>query len=214
MNKNTIAILQSFATINQGIVFNQGNVLRTMSPAKNIFGTATVTDEFPKDFAIYNLPEFLSVLGLFDAPTIQYGDEYVTISQGKIKVRYIYSNPEMILSPPKDKNIPIRDPQLVFNVTKEQLTAFLKASAILKSTEMVINKTGITAVNSRGSDNSYHLDIEDMEGDTDENFAVRIDNLKLIPTGYKVTVTDRLIAFESDDPAIEISYIMTLERGA
>lgn len=213
MKKSTIGILQSFATINQGIVFRKGNVLKTMSAASNIFATAKVDEDFPQEFAIYNLPEFLAILSLFDAPSIDYSEKYVTVSQGKSKIRYVYSNPDMVISPPVGKDIPIKNVVLKFKLSKEQLGDLLKAAAILKSTDLVIDKSGITAISKKGSDNSYRVDIEDVEDtseDSKKKYDVRIDSLRLIPMDYVVSVTDRFIAFEGTD----VSYIVTLEKTA
>ena len=64
LSKQTIAILSNYSDINQSILVKQGNKLRTISVMKNILAEAEVEEEFPKDFAIYDLPQFLKVLRL------------------------------------------------------------------------------------------------------------------------------------------------------
>ncbi len=61
-------ILKNFSTINKSIVIEPGNVVSTLSVNKNILAKATVTEEFSKQVAIYDLGVFLGGVSLFDAP--------------------------------------------------------------------------------------------------------------------------------------------------
>lgn len=209
LNPKTIEILKSFAAINQGMIFRPGNVIRTMAQSKNIFGTATVPDDFPREFAIYNLNEFLSIISLFQAPNIEYGENEVVISEGKVSIRYVYSSPAVVVAPPEGKEIPVKDVQLEFNISKATLQDLLKASAVMKTTDIVISKKGIKAISKKGGDNSYTVDVDDIVGDSTEEFSVKIESLKMIPGDYKVRVTPRVIAFDADG----LSYIIALEKS-
>ena len=66
LNENAMQVLKNFATINPNIVIEEGNIVRTLSEGKNIFGKAVVDLDFPVKFGIYDLNEFLNVLGLVD----------------------------------------------------------------------------------------------------------------------------------------------------
>lgn len=208
MDQKTIEVLKSFSAINQGIVVREGNVLRTMAQTKNIFGTATVPDVFPRDFAIYNLNELLSVLSLFEAPEISYGDDAITIKQGRTKIRYVYSKEAAVVAPPEGKSIPVKDVQLEFDLTKEDLSSLIKASQVMKAADLVVTKKGLSAIDKkRGGENAYTLDL-DIEGDSSEEFSVKIDTLKgVIPANYHVRVTPRVIAFDAED----LSYAIALD---
>jgi hypothetical protein len=61
LSNDTITVLKNFATINQGIYFKQGKTIKTVSPQKNIMAEVTVEEEFPIDFGVYDLNNFLSV---------------------------------------------------------------------------------------------------------------------------------------------------------
>ena len=54
LSDNTLTILKNFAGINNSILVKEGNKLRTISVAKNILAEADITEEFPRDFAIYD----------------------------------------------------------------------------------------------------------------------------------------------------------------
>ena len=64
LSDSTLSLLKNFSTINQSILFKQGNRLRTMSVMKNILAEATIDEELPKDFGIYDLSQFLNGLEL------------------------------------------------------------------------------------------------------------------------------------------------------
>ena len=58
LSEHTISVLKNFASINQNLVIKEGSELQTMSAMKNIVSKATVEENFPKEFAIYDLNEF------------------------------------------------------------------------------------------------------------------------------------------------------------
>ena len=66
LTSDTVAILKNFSDINQNILVKPGNQLQTISTLKNILAQADVTEKFDQEFAIYDLPEFLRAVDLFD----------------------------------------------------------------------------------------------------------------------------------------------------
>ena len=70
LSDNTLNILRNFSSINQNILIKTGNNIKTISEARNVVATADVTEEFPKDFGIYDLNEFIGVMGLVDTPSL------------------------------------------------------------------------------------------------------------------------------------------------
>ena len=64
LSNETVTVLKNFSTINQNLVIKAGNKLSTMSAMKNIVASADVKEDFPQDFAIYDLNEFLAALSL------------------------------------------------------------------------------------------------------------------------------------------------------
>ena len=69
ITSDTIAILKNFSDINQNILVKPGNQLQTISTLKNILAEADVPEKFEQEFAIYDLPEFLRAVDLFDKQT-------------------------------------------------------------------------------------------------------------------------------------------------
>ena len=106
LSKSTIDILKNFKEINQSILFKQGNKLRTISVMKNILAEASIGEEFPKDFGIYDLNVFLNILStLHSDPDLDFDkDEYLIIREGKKRNKFFFADPNVIVSPP-DKSI-------------------------------------------------------------------------------------------------------------
>ena len=80
LSDNTVALLKNFAGINNSILVKQGTKLRTISVAKNILAEAEVKEDFPRDFAIYDLNQFLNGLSLHQDPDLDFNaDSYLSI---------------------------------------------------------------------------------------------------------------------------------------
>ena len=81
---NTLGILKNFAGINNSILVKEGNQLRTISVAKNILAEAEIDEDFPRQFGIYDLNQFLNGLSLHQDPNLDFSEEsYLTIRVGK-----------------------------------------------------------------------------------------------------------------------------------
>ena len=102
LSKQTLAVLNNFSDINQSIYIQAGNKIRTISVMKNILAECQVEEEFTKSFAIYDLPQFLKVIRLYQDPEPDFTeDNYVTIREGRNRSRYFFADPNVIVSPPK-----------------------------------------------------------------------------------------------------------------
>ena len=76
LSDNTLNLLKNFSSINPSLLFKQGNSLRTMSVAKNILAEVEITEEFPNDFAIYDLNQFLNTLNLHKDPELDFATNH------------------------------------------------------------------------------------------------------------------------------------------
>ena len=88
LSDSTLSLLKNFSTINQSILFKQGTKLRTISVMKNILAEATVSEELPKDFGIYDLGQFLNGLSLHNSPRKYKEDESIKALQDYISTTY------------------------------------------------------------------------------------------------------------------------------
>ena len=74
LSTETANILKNFATINPNIVMQPGSEIKTISEAKNILAKASIREQIPVEFGIYDLNEFLNVVQLFDEPVLLFPD--------------------------------------------------------------------------------------------------------------------------------------------
>ena len=81
LSEQTKEILKNFSSINQNLLIKSGKTLTTMSAMKNIVAKAEVEESFPKEFAIYDLNEFLAALSLFKSPVLDFDEQFVTIKE-------------------------------------------------------------------------------------------------------------------------------------
>ena len=103
LSKETLSVLKNFATINGNILIKTGNRLSTISAQKNVMASTTVSENFDSDFGIYDLNEFLGVYSLFaDDPELAFDEKFVTVANGKSKVKYFAADPSVLASPTKD----------------------------------------------------------------------------------------------------------------
>ena len=97
LSKNTLDILKNFSTINSNILVEPGNVIKTVSPVKNVMSQATVKEKFDCQFGIWDLGKFLGTISLFEDPDFSFDDKHVTISGSNgTKVTYYYSEPKLL----------------------------------------------------------------------------------------------------------------------
>ena len=75
LSDKNLTILKNFAGINNSILVKQGTSLRTISVAKNILAEAEIGEEFPREFGIYDLNQFLNGLGLHQDPDLDFKEE-------------------------------------------------------------------------------------------------------------------------------------------
>ena len=102
LSEKTLSLLKNFSTINQSILFKQGTKLRTISVMKNILAEATINQELPKDFGIYDLGQFLNGLSLHNNPELNFeNDGNVVIKEGRSRSKYFFADPSVIITQPE-----------------------------------------------------------------------------------------------------------------
>jgi hypothetical protein len=193
----TLNVLKNFSTINSSLVVKAGSVIRTVSPVKNILAEYTCTESFERNFALYDLNEFLGGLTLFKDPEFIFdNDSFVTIKNGRSKVKYFFSDPSLITSP-SDKQIPMDGENVEFELSEEVLSSLLKAASVYQLKDLsLINEDGKINLVVRNKDNDTSNSFSAKVGETDKEFVFnfKIENIKIIPDVYKVLVSPRNIS--------------------
>ena len=197
LSDTTVNLLKNFSSINQSILFKSGNKLRTMSVMKNILAEATITEEFPKDFGVYDLNQFLQGHSLHQSPELDFtNDEYVVIKEGKMRSKYFFAEPSVIVSPP-EKEISLPSEDVTFVITSQQLEKLKKAASVYQLPDIsAIGEAGVVKVVARDKKNDTSNDFSIIVGETDKEFVFNFkeENLKIIPGTYDVVVSSKLLS--------------------
>jgi len=219
LNDNTIEVLKNFSGINQNLLVKQGNTIKTISEARNVVATAIVAEEFSQQFGIYDLNEFIGVLGLVDQPNLKFSDESVTVGDqsGRSKIKYFFSPEETLTSPTKDITMPEGD--VKFTLDADTLGKIKRAASTLGHSEMSITGNDGSIVlsvldNQNSTSNAYSIEIGgEFPADSVFNFVVSISNLKLLPGDYEVQISSKLIS-EFKHTEMNVRYWIALEKSS
>ena len=213
LSESTLSLLKNFSNINQSILFKQGSKLRTMSVMKNILAEATIEEEIPKDFGIYDLGQFLNGLGLHHNPELDFSnDGHVVIKEGRMCSKYFFADPNVIVTPP-DKEISIPTEDVSFELSTQQLDKLLKAAGIYQLPDLaVIGEAGVVKllVRDKKTDTSNTFAVTVGETDKVFTFNFKIENIKILPGTYEVVVSQKLLSkFTNKD--CDLRYYIALE---
>ena len=221
LSSETIGVLKNFGSINSGIFLKKGKTVKTVSSHKNILAQATIPDEIPADFGIYDLNEFLSVVSLHkDDLNLEFDSKNVVISglKGRSKIKYRSCDATMVVSPP-DKALTLNDPEIVFDLSAEDFRWILDAANVLGSPQISIESDGtkITLNTIDVSNDSAHTEsLElDVEGSGNKyKMVFKTENISKILSGsYEVKISSKGIShFKNKKTALE--YWITTEVGS
>ena len=213
LSESTLSLLKNFSTINQSILFKQGNKLRTISVMKNILAEATISEELPQDFGIYDLGQFLNGMGLHQSPELDFkNDNHVVIKEGKMRSKYFFADPNVIITPP-DKPIELPSEDVIFELSTDQLDKLLKAAAIYQLPDLsVVGESGAVKllVRDKKNDTSNSFSIAVGETESTFSFNFKVENIKILPGTYNVVVSQKLLSrFTAKN--YDLTYYIALE---
>tara|TARA_B110000037_G_scaffold209708_1_gene259131 strand:+ start:133 stop:798 length:666 start_codon:yes stop_codon:yes gene_type:complete len=198
ISENTLSVLKNFSDINQNILVKPGNKIQTISTMKNIFAVAEVSEKFESEFAIYDLPEFLRAVDLFQKPALKFnGGSNVTIASSDTKqsIKYFFADKSVIVAPTKAINMP--DQYVSFTLKKSDFERLQKAITTMNLPDVAVSGDGknikLVATDKKNkSSNDYSAVI----GETDKKFNAyfKAENLKIIGDDYDIEISQQKIS--------------------
>lgn len=220
LSSETLSVLKNFGSINQGILFKKGKVLKTVSSHKNILAEAIISEEIPAEFGVYDLNNFLSVVSLHkDDPSYEFDDNQLFISglKGRSKIKYRFCEPTMIVVPP-EKQLTMPDPEIAFSLSAEDFDWFMRAASVLSSPQVSVESDGsrISITTLDLQNNSAHTESLDIcAGNGNKyNMIFKTENLaKILPGSYEVKISSKGIS-HFKNATINIQYWVTTEAGS
>ena len=208
ISDTTKSVLKNFADINQNLLVQPGQELKTISTMKNILAKAKIEEEFTSEFGIYDLSEFLGVLSLFKRPTFSFEEKNIGIAEDgtSTKTNYFFSDPAVLVTPQKDIKMP--ECEVNFVLTHADLANVKKAAAVMQLPDISVHSdTG-----------DIMLTATDKKNDTSNNYSVKVgdfhfktENLKLIEGDYDVAISSKNIS-HFKHKSKEIEYWIALEQ--
>ena len=221
LSSETLSVLKNFGNINPGIFLKKGKTLKTVSSHKNILAQATIPDEIPADFGIYDLNEFLSVVSLHkDDLDIEFDSKNVVISglKGRSKIKYRSCDSTMIVTAP-EKPLALPSADIEFELSAEDFRWILDAANVLGSPQISVESDGskVTLNTLDVTNDSAHTESLDLStaGNGDKyKMVFKTENISKILSGaYEVKISSKGISHFKNKKG-EIEYWITTEVGS
>ena len=201
LTKETVDILQNFATINNSIVIKPGNSIGTLSVNKNILAVADVNETFQRQISIYDLGSFISGTRFFDMPKlVTDNDQYLTITDEKNtrkKSKFYYADPDIIVQPP-DKELQLPSIDVEFEISSSDLKDLISSANTYRVPDLCVFGDGETinlCTTDKKNDTSTTHTIEVGETDQEFCYCFKVENLRLLVRNYKVSISKSNVAF-------------------
>ena len=198
LSSDTVSVLKNFSDINQNILVKPGNKVQTISTMKNILAEAEISEKFDSEFAIYDLPEFLRAVELFEKPELKFnGGSNVQIADTNSKqaIKYFFADKSVIVAP--TKNITMPDKEVTFTLKKDAFAKLLKGVTTLNLPDVAVKGDGksikLVATDKKNkSSNGYSLNV----GETDKTFTAyfKAENFKMVSDDYDVAISKQKIS--------------------
>ena len=221
LSSETLSVLKNFGNINPGIFLKKGKTLKTVSSHKNILAQATIPDEIPADFGIYDLNEFLSVVSLHkDDLNLEFDSKNVVISglKGRSKIKYRSCDSTMIVTAP-EKPLALPSADIEFELSAEDFRWILDAANVLGSPQISVESDGskVTLNTLDVTNDSAHTESLDLStaGNGDKyKMVFKTENISKILSGaYEVKISSKGISHFKNKKG-EIEYWITTEVGS
>jgi hypothetical protein len=162
-----------------------------------------ITEEvFDQPFCIYELNKFLGLISMLEDPDLQFKEKSVEINSKTGNVNYTYADRSMVVAP-LTNTIAVDHPVCSFQLNNQQLTSLIRAAGVLQTDIIRIVGSGGklkvgTADSKDPTSHTFDLDI-DIEIENDFMINVKTENVvKILPSEYNVTVSERVIQFLND----------------
>ena len=198
LSNDTIAMLKNFANINQNILITPGKKLNTISTMKNFLAQADIKEDFSEQFAIYDLPEFLRTIDLFEAPSLKFnGGSSVGITgkDGRSTSKYTFADESVIVAPTKSITMP--DTEVSFTLKKADFARLQKGVVTLNLPDVGVIGDGktmklIAEDRKNKASNKFDIDL----GTSTKKFKAyfKAENFKMLEDDYDVAISKQKIS--------------------
>lgn len=213
ISKRTVDIISSIKSLNQGLVIKQGNYIK----AKKEKGTmpiviAKVDEEFPRDFAVYNITRISQLLSMMDEPELKFEDQHLMITdKNRSKAKIAYAPERLIDAPDYEMDVELPSVDFEVKVNQQMIKRITQATQQFQGAEVAFIGNGsvitLQTYNTKKSTGEY-FSYEVGETDKFFKFVINAEYLNFINDDYTVRASLRgIIEFLSSDGNLQ--YFMT-----
>ena len=199
-SKESIDTLKKTFEVNQCVrLVGNDKTLRVKSTDSTMMMIAELEEEPPRDFYIYNLKEFLSVLAIIDEPELDFSNEKflkIQSPDGKQTLRYMESDPEFVTSYIA-KDVPFTDEVFEVEVPEKEYTNVIKAASSMNLEYVGFvcdgEKITISAFNKNNGDgnvaNNYSFDLGEHDTPFQMFYKLATQNINVLMNEGDLTFT-------------------------
>jgi len=218
LSKDTLSILKNFSGHNSNLLVKPGNEINTITPAKNVVAKATVKEDFPVEFGIWDLNKFLGTISLFNDPEFTFDEKCVYIEGGDgARVAYYYSEPRLLSTLTKDVKMP--EAVVDFSITEDNFVSLQRAASVLQLPDLCIrsndnNEIELVVLDKKSAtSNQFALVVGDNEIDANFEFYLKMENIRLLAGDYDVSVSKSVVSKFSHQ-STDLVYYIALENDS
>nr|AAQ63953.1 gp45 sliding clamp [Aeromonas phage 44RR2.8t] len=217
LSKETLSIMKNFAAINPSLRLVPGDFIMTKSINGVAYAEATIADEIDSELNIYDLPNFLSILGqLGDGSEITLSNGDIVIHNGRAKVNLPDAEGNAIIVPKQRLRMP--PPDVEFDLKAEDLAEILKISRAVGADRMAITNRDdhivVDTFSEADGDNPrtrYSVHCALMKVPNNFSFVINLDNVSVVIADYKINISSKGAA---QFQGINSSYVFVLETSS
>lgn len=221
LSTDTLKILRNFSDINNTILIRKGNSVVTVDPQKRIVADANITEAFPQDFAIYDLPKFLGVNSSWENSDLDFSthaDRVVFKHPSKPhSLDYFFADPSVVQDAgPTRKKIPT-----VFDETSI-VQKFTLDEDDLKCLRQNASLLGLSHVSFVSDDSGIKVIARDISNDSQGKVTLNVggesrakathtmlfENLKVLTDTYDVEVSPTVAHFTGKTTGVQYWIVM------
>lgn len=214
LSQHTLSVLKNFSSLNSNLLVKQGNVINTITPAKNVVAQAVVDETFDVEFGIWDLNKFLGTVSLFDDPEFTFNEKSMEISGNGSNVNYYYSEPRLLTV--LDREIKMPETAVSFTLKESTFNELQRAAAVLQLQNLSIRSTDdgnielVILDKKSPTTNTFSKIVGENVSGASFDFNLHVDNLKMLPGDYDIEIC-RSVVSKFSDKSCDLVYYIALE---
>jgi len=218
LSERTLEVLKNFSMINNGLVINEPNCIKTGTISNSTIGVFDCEETFDKEIGIYDLAGLLNAIQLLNPKEVELEieDDKIILKndKGKVKLVYRLTDTDIIKNPAKEK--PSEKFKSFdkftgwFELSEETLKQIKRMSKSMNFDMMEVSlKDGKGTLKLTNSNNPLSNSAEyEIDGEGD-GYGKTYTDLIVIDGNYKIHICEGMM-FKFDHQEIPLIYFIAM----